>query len=427
MLSVKSNSSHRSPLARRWTASAAAFILIGCASVVTAQQAEETSVTRTGGYLVFPKIVVHTTGPGNPALAAGALATDTVIQLTNTTNEVVVVNCYYVNANGHCGGPGPGARVCQSNSECIGGQECVPGWNVRDFQIRLTPNQPLGWTASSGFPDGLPCETNACGNPPEFNSNSTIPGVQENPFIGELKCYQIDPLTAGAQTEEPLNSNDLKGEATIVQSNAPTGGNPPAVLASAYNAVSFRAQSDPGGTGPLCLGDTVPPGSAAACAATYTPCPGTLMLQHYFEGATTPNGVVNTELTLVPCSEDLSLDGVPPLSITAQMLVYNEFEQRFSTNSRVQCYQNVRLSDIDTRRGLEGDSASIFAVGVQGTLGGNTRIRGVQGAPNGFGYGLLGLAQSYYAPVLNASPESAAAYHLNTSGSAAVTDAVYKP
>jgi hypothetical protein len=109
------------------------------------------------------------------------------------------------------------------------------------------------------------------------------------------------------------------------------------------------------------------------------------------------------------------------------MLVYNEFEQRFSTNSRVQCYQNVRLSDVDTRRGLEGDAASIFAVGVQGTLGGNTRIRGVQGAPNGFGYGLLGVAQSFYAPAVNASPDSAAAYHLNTIGSAMVTDAVYKP
>jgi hypothetical protein len=256
-----------------------------------------------------------------------------------------------------------------------------------------------------------------------------VPGVQENPFIGELKCYQIDPLTAGANVEEPLNSNDLKAEATIVQTNAATGGNPPAVLAAAYNATSFRAQSDPGGAGPLCLGgDTLPPGGTGpGCAASYTPCPGTLMLQHYFEGAETPDGVASTELTLVPCSENLSVSAVPPLSVTAQMLVYNEFEQRFSTNTRVQCFQNLRLADVDTRRGPEGDTSSIFAVGVQGTLGGNTRIRGVQGAPNGFGYGLLGLAHSYFAPAQGASPVSAAAYHLNSSGQAAVVDAVYKP
>jgi len=425
MLSLKSNTNHRGVLAGSAMALAATLVLLGGVSGAFAQPAEETSVTQTGGFLVFPKIVVHTTGTGNPALGAGELATDTVIQLTNTSNQLVVVNCYYVNANGHCGGPGPNARICQSNADCLGGQECVPGWDVRDFQIELTPNQPLGWTASTGYPDGLPCEIGGCA----VLQTGAVPGVQENPFIGELKCYQIDPATAGALIEEPLNSNDIKAEATIVQTNAATGGNPPAVLAAAYNAYSFRAQSDVGGGGPLCLGgDTLPPGgSGPGCAATYTPCPGTLMLQHYFEFAETPDGFVNTELTLVPCSEDLAVSAVPPLSVTAQMLVYNEFEQRFSTNTRVQCFQNLRLADVDTRPGPEGDLSSIFAVGVQGTLGGNTRIRGVQGAPNGFGYGLIGVAHSYFAPSAGGSPDSAAAYHLNASGQTQITDAVYKP
>lgn len=425
MLSLKSNTRSGMVRAGRVTAGVAALLLVGFVSAASAQPAAETSVTRTGGYLVFPKIVVHTTGAGNPALAAGELATDTVIQLTNTSNELITVNCYYVNANGHCGGVGPNARVCHSNADCPGGQECVPGWDVRDFQFQMTPNQPLGWTASSGYPDGLPCETTACGTSNSMQLNSEIPGVQENPFIGELKCYQVDPAS---QDEAPIDENNLKAEATIVQTNAPTAGNPPAVLAAAYNAVSFQVESAAGGAGPLCLGgDTPPPGAAGACAAALTPCPGTLMLQHYFEGAPTPDGVASTQLTLVPCSENLSSNGVPPLSITAQMLVYNEFEQRFSTNTRVQCFQNVRLSDVDTRLGPEGDSASIFSFGVQGTLVGNTRIRGVQGAANGYGYGLIGVAQTYYAASVGAVPDSAAAYHLNTSGQTAIADAVYLP
>ncbi len=429
-MSVDCSANRRGSAGRRCLASATAlFLLIGCASLAAAQ--DVTSATRTGGYLVFPKIVVHTTGVGNPALAPGELATDTVIQLTNTSSEPIIVNCYYINANGHCGGALPGARVCQSNSECPGGQECVPGWDVRDFQFQLTPNQPVGWTASTGFPDGLPCFTTACGTGSDFNFGS-IEAVQENPFTGELKCYQVDPATVvgTTPTETPADSNDLKGEATIVQTNAPTGGTPPAVLASAYNAISFVAQSPgPDLDGPLCLGGDTPPAGTPAgigCAEVYTPCPGTLILQHFFDGAAAGSGFVSTELTLVPCSENL-VDGLPSLTVTAQLLVNNEFEQRFSTSTRVNCYQNIRLSDIDTRPGPEGDQASIFSVGVQGTLGGNTRIQGVQGSENGNGYGLLGLAQTFYAPQPGGDPDSAGAYHLNGSGSAPTTDVVYHP
>lgn len=428
-MSVDCSANQRGSARRRCLASTTAlFLLIGCASLAAAQ--DVTSATRAGGYLVFPKVVVHTTGAGNPALAAGELATDTVIQLTNTSNQPVVVNCYYINANGHCGGPGPNARVCQSNSECPGGQECVPGWDVRDFTFTLTPNQPVGWTASTGFPDGLPCFTTACGTGSNFNVGS-IEAVQENPFTGELKCYQVDPATVAPGTETPDDANDLKGEATIVQSNAATGGTPPAVLASAYNAISFVAQEPgPDAAGPLCLGGaTPPPGTAqgVGCAEVYTPCPGTLMLQHFFDGAEAGSGFVNTELTLVPCSEDLVGGGLPDLTVTAQLLVNNEFEQRFSTNTRVNCYQNIRLSDIDTRPGPEGDGASMFAVGVQGTLGGNTRIQGVTGSENGNGYGLLGLAQTFYAPTAGGAPDSAGAYHLNGTGDARTTDVVYHP
>ena len=79
------------------------------------------------------------------------------------------------------------------------------------------------------------------------------------------------------------------------------------------------------------------------------------------------------------------------------MLVYNEFEQRFSTSSRVECYQATRLSDIDTQPGPAGDQFSIFTVGVQGTITGQTRIRGVRGPDGPLGYGLLGVGCEMHA------------------------------
>ena len=128
----------------------------------------------------------------------------------------------------------------------------------------------------------------------------------------------------------------------------------------------------------------------------------------------------------MPCSEDL---GEPAdqgnLTITAQMLIYNEFEQRFSTNSRVQCYQATRLSDIDTQPGPSGDAFSIFNVGVQGTITGQTRIRGVRGPDGELGYGLLGVGCEDHSPSAGGPVVATAAFNLQHVGFRAEGDAVY--
>ena len=58
---------------------------------------------------------------------------------------------------------------------------------------------------------------------------------------------------------------------------------------------------------------------------------------------------VRTHLTLVPCSEDFNLQA--PITTAVQYLVFNEFEQRFSTSRSVRCFSEIVLSDIDTRPG----------------------------------------------------------------------------
>jgi hypothetical protein len=61
-------------------------------------------------------------------------------------------------------------------------------------------------------------------------------------------------------------------------------------------------------------------------------------------------------------------------------LIFNEFEQRFSTSTRVTCYRDLQLSDIDTRPGDDGNNFSIFSASVQGTVTGQSRIRAVSGS-----------------------------------------------
>jgi hypothetical protein len=419
----------------QWIGAVAALVLVGWAAAARAQGVNVAASDLTGGYVVLPKIIVHTTG-GTPAVLPGQQATDTIIQMTNTNQtEQIRVDCWWVNANSHCGGCtsigcGP---ICDTNADCVAaglpGLNCVAGWSVQDLTVQLTSGQPIGFLASSGLSQ-VPCDKKNQPVPPlgpciQTTTGSNVKAVPEDPFRGELKCVQVD------ENDVPVDGSDLKLEATIVSTTVPT--TPPGptgeTTAASYNAIGFA--SDTTGTGdpadPLCLG-SLPPGNTDACAATYAPCPGVLILDHFFEGATPEfGGIVNTDLTLVPCSEDL---GDPTVSssfdVLAQMLVYNEFEQRFSTSAHVSCYRATTLADIDTVRGPLGDQFSVFSVGVEGTLTGQTRIRGVQGPDGRLGYGLLGVACENYRTVPGGPVVATDAFNLHHSGFRPAGDAVYR-
>ncbi len=392
------------------------LVLLGWSASAAAQVAQS---DYTAGYVVLPKVVVHTTG-GVPALGPGEPAVDTLIQITNTNQaEAIEVNCWWVNANRHCGtDAGP---ICETNADCPAGQQCLQGWLVNDFTITLTPGQPIGFLASTGL-SSLPCDTTFPGPGCNGEAEGSVPGVTEDPFVGELKCVQVE-------ADDPVVANDLKIEATLVTTfPGPAGGI--ATTAATYNGIGFEAteEGSPDAGSPLCLG-SLPPGSpdGVECAATYAPCPNVLHLEHFFQNATTELGsTVTTDLTLVPCSEDL---GEPAdsadFSVTAQMLVYNEFEQRFSTSTRVECYQSVSLSDIDTQPGPFGDAVSIFSVGVQGTITGQTRIRGVRGPDGELGYGLIGVAMESHSQGVGAPALAMTAFNLQHVGFRPEGDAVY--
>ena len=314
--------------------------------------------------------------------------TDTLISVSNTrTDDLVTAHCFYVNANSHCSNTGD---VCIDDGDCnISGESvgaCTPGWNEIDFNIVLTQNQPLVWSALEGLQGSdLPCPRNGlCRGANQSNAGTRVPPLPESPFVGELKCVQVDP-----ELREPTDRNDMIGNATVqfFQVQVDTLGEPVALFGAdpgKYNAVGIRAIEGAGvGGRDLIIGGP---------DAQYEPCPEVLIVNHLFDFAidpissnfdAPPGYFAITELALVPCSEDFLTQTLTP--VTAQFLVYNEFEQRFSTSRQVRCLLNSALSEIDTTQ----PTRSIFSAFVAGTVAGQTRIRGVNG-------GLLGSAQLFY-------------------------------
>lgn len=357
--------------------------ILGGAFLWAGSAAAEVASDQAAGIIVFPKLVVDT--------SAGV---DTEIQLSNTSTSAVNVRCFYVNANSHCSNEP--ATLCATNDDCGGaasGGICTPGWNETDFRFRLTALQPIVWQVSRGMaffplqgPTGDPadCADTPCvGVNGEFNVDSAIPAVAEDPFQGELKCIEV------GDDESPNDRNDLKGEATIVKSTGTQ------LDARAYNGIGIQAVTGANdGDNTLVLG------------VEYSSCPNILILDHFFDDAIEPisDALVRTDLTLIPCSEDFVLQDTALFNTTVQFLVFNEFEQRFSTSTSLRCFREIALSDIDTRpRSLTdadpsttGDYRSIFNVNVQGTLTGQTRIRAVDDGSTSHGNGILGVAEEFH-------------------------------
>jgi hypothetical protein len=352
------------------------------------------SSTNPAAIVVFPKIVVDTSN-----------GYDTVIQLTNTDAiNPVNVRCFYVNANGHCSTSGiicdPG--LVNPDPLCSPTERCVPGWIETDFTFRLTPGQPIGWTASLGLPNLLLSDTPGPGG--QFNTGS-IPPVNEDPMIGELKCVEV------GDDELPVESNDLKGEATIEGFSA----SPAYADIDGYNAIGIEAIHGANNRdNTLVLGQE------------YNGCPNYLFLDHFFDGAEEPalGDTVYTALTLVPCSEDFNTQ--LPLKTTVQYLVYNEFEQRFSTSAPITCFSERYLSDIDTKVGNSNgnDASSIFHVAVEGTLTGQTTIRGVADSDTTHGHGLLAIAEEFHR---HGSTTRTGAYVAVQRGTRSQNDVIYLP
>jgi len=366
----------------RWTIGTVAVATVIVVAGVQSARADVAS-DLPAAQLIYPRIVVNSNQFVN-----------TQVRLTNTSPYPVSMHCFYVNANGHCS---KSLAVCGGTSgySCDSSEgSCKPGWMETDFRVNLTSYQPLEWSARDGLSKAcdsstptncIPINYGVCLNNPFYtcgssaecgyfgvggycsadlsgtNAGTRIPPVAEDPYNGSLRCFAIN-----TQTGNPVVRNDLKGEAVVVTASPTTVAD-----LNSYNAIGIQANGTFGedmGDGPTY---TMGPGTDGG---DYNACPTVAILNHFFEGA--PDGIVpfvpvGTKITVVPCSDDFlhQVGG----SAVLQYLVFNEYEQRFSTSRTVDCYQEIELCNIDTPT----CNRSIFSFPVAGTLVGQTRITAI--------------------------------------------------
>jgi len=248
----------------------AVVLVLGMVSMASAAQ-DVANTSQKGSLLIFPKIMVQGDLTGSAPLKAPGNKlgqppgfVDTWITIGNDYFQDVWVKCYWVDKD----------------------QE------IEDFMFRLTPNQPIIFSAGSGMGDW---------------------GITVPPFVGlgELKCWAVN-----AAGDKQISWNHLYGTAVIVTEE--TG-----VM---YNAWSFTARK-------VALGDPVGEGGKILLNAAdggYDACPQYLVTN--FFPAIPDQGdetFVNPDLTLVPCKQDLQQDRTPTCT-KAKFDVWNENETKFT-------------------------------------------------------------------------------------------------
>jgi len=176
--------------------------------------------------------------------------------------------------------------------------------NHIDFFLTLTAQQPVSWTASTGA---------------NGNGRRVAP-----PLIGEgeLKCV-VEPTSQDVAAHNALQGRALISDSVGSDTVAQTVG---------YTAIAFRRLSPGDFTGVIQLD-----------GVTYEQCPDRL---HFNALASQPGS--DSELVLVPCSEDL-LNGIPASS-PIQFAVISELEETFSGSVGLTCFQRRRFSTIAALR-----------------------------------------------------------------------------
>ncbi|MFN8640736.1 MAG: hypothetical protein U0802_03415 [Candidatus Binatia bacterium] len=364
-------------------ASIARWVLatVVCVLAFVAPASADSTTERSSSILIFPKVVYDG-------------SRDTVIQISNTSNSMVHAHCFYVDAT----------PICIGSGDCLAGTcsgTCEPQWQEVDFNIWLTKQQPTHWTASVGRftnPADEPCDRNT-GNYDCDDAGldpGRVPPVASFPFQGELRCIEVD------QSGAPISGNHLKGEGTIVSANGD---------ATKYNAVGLLGEPfTNNGDNVLCLGGGV--SDECPSGAEYQGCGQRVVLNHFAGGADDPilgpTSSVATEVTLVPCRADYERQEAT--RIVVQFVAFNEYEQRFSANTTVDCWRSFFLTDV----------SNIFGALTAQTRFVETQMRSSAAAISGF----VGVVEEYH----TLDGETArVAFNLHEQGTREKTDLIYIP
>jgi len=300
-----------------------ALMLVGLCSVAPAAQ-NVANVSQKGSLLIFPKI-------DTTPIDTSGFYRDTIIMIGNDYYTEQWIKCYWVNWD----------------------QE------IQDFMFRITPNQPIWFRASDGTGTGYYDRVNYPITVPPF-----FPGDYK---AGELKCWAVDAVGANQ-----VAFNHLYGNAMIIDW----------VHAAAfeYNAWAFTArgvaQGSPVGTG----GTLVLSGNAG----DYDACPQYLAFNFFSIGSSINypeeggNATfVETDLTLVPCIQDLRQDRVPTCT-KAKFDIWNENETKYTGAYRcIKCWFEGYLDQIDVQTPGKGFGGEKFTYKALHTTAGRFRAEGV--------------------------------------------------
>jgi hypothetical protein len=280
-------------------------LLVGVCSIASAAQTNYVANTsQKGSLLVFPKIVTTNDSTGT---------WDTIITISNDLARGTNIKCYWVNSK----------------------QE------IQDFQIIMTINQPMVFRASDG------------------TGSTTIPPFFRND-VGELKCWAVDFPGQIAQAW-----NHLYGTATVVNYTYGTAFEYNAFAFTARNLVTPLTGSIPAmgpppplpGSGNLKLAG-LPSDPTNVNKRYYDACPSYLTFNFFAQDTSEVQSLTldrkgtvrygKTDLTLVPCLEDLRQERTPTCT-KAKFDIWNENETKYTGAYQcIKCWFEGFLNQIGT-------------------------------------------------------------------------------
>lgn len=268
-----------------------------------------------GSLLIFPDVEISWD-------ANGEVTQDTLINLTNGYPTEVNIRMYFVNGDPPLAPVlGPGGIVIERGH---------PGWNQRGCGIRLSGYQATYWSALTGQPGGCRFTSLDLG-PPPGRPDPDHPGGRT--LRGFLYVWAVD--VDGRE----INWNYLRGDATVFHF---TDG-----AAWGYEAKGFRALT---GT----RGQVMPePGVLRLDGVEYEQAYATLLMNFSAVGEVPLFGDhrlfhVDTDLTLLPVSQDFRQDREGPITTKAKFDIVNMDETQFSGTDRcVTCWDQTLLSRYD--------------------------------------------------------------------------------
>ncbi len=268
-----------------------------------------------GSLLIFPDVEISWD-------SNGVVTQDTLINLSNGFTQEVNIRMYFVNGDPPLNPVmGPSGIVIERGH---------PGWNQRGCQIDLSGYEATYWSALTGQPDGCRFAGLDAG-PPPGRPDPEHPGGRT--LRGFLYMWAVD------EEGREINWNYLRGDATVFQ--FPDG------AAWGYEAASFRALT---GTRGQVLPD---PGTLHLDGVEYEQAFATLHMNFSAVGEVPLFGddrlfQVDTDLTLMPVSQDFRQDTSGPITTKAKFDIVNMEETQFSGTDRcITCWDQSLLSRYD--------------------------------------------------------------------------------